>query len=244
MLVCGLSAALVWNGGSRAAAQTSSKSKPKTGVSKAKSAAEAKELDARAEKNLENFLGEAIKLADEFEKAGKYDEASEQLKAVSRLKPDLPLLKERIENLNESLFENNDLELEHDVKEGWKAQVLVFKGKAVRVEATGEYTVSFTQKSDAGGLSTKDPRTDMAAGVRCGALMGLVVPLPEPGKTPAKNDKIGDPFEIGTSKEFTPKEDGVLLLNVNLPPGNKSTGKLRVRVSGHINKSLPPGLRR
>ena len=74
--------------------------------------------------------------------------------------------------------------------------------------------------------------------------MGLVVALPDPGKPPDKNDKIGDPFEIGTNKEFTPKEDGVLLLNVNLPPGHKSTGKLRIRISGHINKSLPPGLRR
>ncbi len=244
LLVLGLSAALVWNDGSRAAAQTTGKSKLKSGTSKAKSAAEAKELDARAVKNLENFLSEAVKLADEFEKAGKYDEASDQLKAVSRLKPDFPLLKERIENLTESMFENNDFELEHDVKESWKAHVLVFKGKPVRVESSGEYTVSFTQKSDASGLSTKDPRTDMAVGVRCGALMGLVVPLPDPGKAPGKNDKIGDPFEIGTSKEFTPKEDGVLLLNVNLPPGHKSIGKLRVRVSGHINKALPPGLRR
>ena len=75
--------------------------------------------------------------------------------------------------------------------------------------------------------------------------MGLIVPLPEPGKPTTKSDKstkIGDPFEIGASKEFTPKEDGVLLLNINLPQGHKSTGKLLVRIAGHI-KPLPKELR-
>jgi len=54
LFVCVVSAAIVWNEGSSALAQTS-KSKTKTGTSK-KSTAETKELDARAEKNLENFL--------------------------------------------------------------------------------------------------------------------------------------------------------------------------------------------
>ena len=78
--------------------------------------------------------------------------------------------------------------------------------------------------------------------------MGIVVPDPEAGgaKTGGRGnnekDKVGEPFEVGTSKEFTPKEDGILLLNVNLPAGHKSTGKLRVHVSGHI-KLLAKGPR-
>ena len=80
--------------------------------------------------------------------------------------------------------------------------------------------------------------------------MGIVVPDPESGgaktggrtNNPNDKEKIGEPFEIGASKEFTPKEDGILLLNVNLPSGHKSTGKLRVHVSGHI-KLLAKGPR-
>ena len=235
-VACGL---FVWSEGSRAVAQTSgSKSKLKSGTSKTKSSGDSKELDSRADDNLKTFLTETVKLAEDYEKAGKFEEAQEQLKSVSKLKPDLPGLKERIEKLNESLFESNELESELDVKESWKSQVLIFKGKPVRVDAVGDYTIIFNMKTDASGLSTKDPKTDMASGVRCGALMGIVVAVPEPGAKSARNDKdkdkIGEPFEIGTSKEFTPKEDGVLLLNVNLPSGHKSTGKLRVRVSGHI----------
>ena len=78
--------------------------------------------------------------------------------------------------------------------------------------------------------------------------MGIVVPAADSGSaagagggagagkaTGRNNDnKFGEPFEIGTNKEFTPKEDGILHLNVNLPAGHKSSGKLRVHVSGHL----------
>jgi hypothetical protein len=238
--VCVVSGVMVWDDGSSAVAQTS-KAKTKPGVSK-KSSAESKELDVRAEKNLDNFLNETAKLAEDFEKAGKYEEAQDQMRTILRLKPDLPGIKERLEKLNQALFENNEHDLEQDVKEGWAMRVLVSKGKPVRVESTGEYTLAFNLKVDGGGVSTKDPGTDMVAGVRCGALMGMVYPLPDPNKPPSKNDKVGEPFEIGTSKEFTPKEDGALLLRVNLPPGHKCIGKLKVRVSGHI-KPLPKELR-
>lgn len=240
MLVCVLSAVIVWNDGSTAVAQAS-KVKTKIGTSK-KSTVESKELDSRAKENMENFLNESAKLAEDFEKAGKFEEAQEQMRTILRLKPDLPGIKERMDKLNEALFESNEHDFEQDVKEGWTMRVLVAKGKPVRVESAGEFTVSINLKVDGGGLPTKDPGTDMAAGVRCGALMGMVYPNPDPNKPPSKNDKVGEAFEIGTSKEFTPREDGVLLLRVNLPPGHKSSGKLKVRTSGHV-KSLPKELR-
>ena len=240
LLVCAVSAVLVWNDGSAAVAQTS-KAKTKTGTGK-KSTAETKELDARAEKNLENFLNDTAKLAEDFEKAGKFEEAQEQMRTILRLKPDIPGIKERMERLNQELFESNELEFEQDVKEGWMMRVLVSKGKPVRVESSGDFTLSFNLKVDGGGLSTKDPQKDMAAGVRCGALTGMVYPIPDPSKPTGKNDKPGEAFEIGTSKEFTPKEDGVLLTRVNLPSGHKSIGKLKVRASGHV-KPLPKELR-
>ncbi len=239
---------LIWSAGRSVEAQTSSsKAKLKSGTTKTKAAdiKEAKELEGRAEKNLEHFLEGTFKLAEDFEKLGQFETAQEQLRLVSRLRPDFPGIKEKIEKLSEALFDSNDLELEHDVKESWKAHVLVSKGKPVRVEAAKEYNLNLIGRCDAKGLPVIDARTDMVAGIRCGALMGLVVPLPDPGKPVTKSDKstkIGDPFEIGASKEFTPKEDGVLLLNINLPQGHKSTGKLLVRIAGHI-KPLPKELR-
>jgi hypothetical protein len=243
--VCG---AIVWSDASRAVAQTGiGKSKTKIGTGKAKTG-DGKELDSRAEKNLESFVAETIKLAEEYEKAKLFEEAQDQLRIVGRLKPELPGLKEKIDKLNEAVFDTNDFDMDLDVADSWKAQVQVFRGKPVRVEAPGNYKISLTVPCDANGLPTKDPTKDMAAGVRCGALMGIIVPAPDAGTGATKaggrnnNDKIGEPFEIGASKEFTPKEDGILLLNVNLPTGHKSTGKLRVHVSGHI-KMLSKELR-
>jgi hypothetical protein len=244
LVVCAVCGVVIVFDGSHAVAQTgSSKSKLKTPTTKSKVAGDAKELDARAEKNLEGFLIESLKLAEDYERVGKFDEAQDQLRTVKRLKPDFQGIDEKLNKLNESLFETNELETEQDVADGWKRRVHVFRGKPVRVQAQGSYKVVMNATADADGFATKDPRTDMAAGVRCGALMGIIVPTGESSTKSARSeaprtgndkDKIGDPFEIGASKEFTPKEDGVLLLNVNLPPGHKSIGKLRIRLSGHI----------
>lgn len=253
LVVVVICCAIVWSESSKAVAQTSaSKTKTKIGTSKTKSG-DTKELDVRAEKHLEAFVIDTIKLAEEYEKAGKFEEAQTQLYIVGKLKPETPGLKEKIEQLGESVFETNDYDIDLDVADSWKKMVLVSKGKPVRVEAPGSYKLMLTAPVDAEGLPTKDPRVDMAAGVRCGALMGIVVALPDSatptnsgagaGKTSGRNnDKVGEPFEIGSSKEFTPKEDGMLLLNVNLPAGHKSTGKLKVHVSGHI-KMLPKEIR-
>ena len=249
LLVVAICGALVWLDGSRAIAQTgAAKTKAKVGTGKTKSA-DSKELDSRAEKNFDGFITESIKLADDYEKAGKFEEAQDQLRTVGKLKPELPGLKDKIDKLGEAVFETNDFDMDLDVADSWKRMVQVFRGKPVRVETSGNYKLMLSGPTDASGLPTKDPRTDMASGVRCGALMGIVVPTSDSGAatgagagagagagktTGRNNDKVGEPFEIGTSKEFTPREDGLLLLNVNLPASHKSTGKLRVHVSGHI----------
>ena len=253
MATCG---SFVWMDGSRVLAQTgASKAKSKIGTSKTKTG-DSKELDIRAEKMLEGFVADTIKLADDYEKAGKFEEAQDQLRTVGKLKPELPGLKDKIEKLNEALFDTNDFDMDLDVAESWKRQVYVFKGKPVRIEAPGNYKISLIGPSDANGLPTKDPRIDMAAGVRCGALMGIVLPTGDSGAVGGGaggggsgkgagrgNDKTGEPFEIGASKEFTPNHDGVLLLNVNLPSGHKSTGKLRIHISGHIRMLTKEELR-
>ena len=60
--------------------------------------------------------------------------------------------------------------------------------------------------------------------------MGIVISQ-EKGKP-----KMSKPFLIGEKAEFTPQADGVLMIGLNLPAGHKSTGKLKVRISGYIRR--------
>ena len=64
------------------------------------------------------------------------------------------------------------------------------------------------------------------AGIPTGALMGLI----------AAKGNTGKPFLVGNGLELTPKTDGFLFLNVNVPPGAKCSGKIRVRIPGYVAK--------
>ena len=63
-----------------------------------------------------------------------------------------------------------------------------------------------------------------------GKMVGIVISQ-EKGKP-----KMSKPFLIGEKAEFTPRADGVLMIGLNLPAGHKSTGKLKVRISGYIRR--------
>lgn len=110
-------------------------------------------------------MTDSIKLAEEYEKAGKFEEAQEQLRTIGKLKPEMPGLKEKIDKLNEAVFETNDFDVDLDVADSWKRQVQVSKGKPVRVEATGNYKLMLSGPVDANGVPTKDLLRDMASGV-------------------------------------------------------------------------------
>ncbi|MEZ6067013.1 MAG: hypothetical protein R3B90_15235 [Planctomycetaceae bacterium] len=42
------------------------------------------------------------------------------------------------------------------------------------------------------------------------------------------------PFIIGTEREVKPDADGLLFFRLNVPPGSRSLGKVKVRVQGNI----------
>ena len=61
--------------------------------------------------------------------------------------------------------------------------------------------------------------------------------MPPPKQGQRQPDKPGTPFAIGSSREFNPPDDGMLLLRMNLPPGTKSVGKIKVTISGNLRAS-------
>lgn len=222
-----LVAAVVLGSAWWAEAQTS-KTKPKS-KPPASNPGSLKSLDARAEKLHDQFVREAQDLAKEYESEGQYDRARTLLEALGKLDPKLPGIKEKITQLTDLALGQTEIDFELDVSKNWvQPGVQVVKDKPVRIEVDGEYNFVATVKSSPNGLPTAEPATDLIPGVETGAVVGVL----------SNNGKPGKPFAVKAKFENTFKEEGVLYLKVNVPSGHKSTGKLKVKLSGFIRAPL------
>lgn len=192
-----------------------------------------KSLDDKAASLEQDYLNGLLELAQGYEDAGQTDKAKAVLQDILRLKPDAEAVKARLKELDEAVFDENVRSVEIDVARGWTITGLTVKRDApIRFTAEGSYRFILNESIGPDGLSHEDVMRDMAAGVPSGALMGLIVPPPKQGQR--QPDKPGAPFAIGASREYNPPEDGVLLLRMNLPPGTKSVGKIKVTISGNL----------
>jgi hypothetical protein len=192
-----------------------------------------KSLDDKAAALEQDYLNGLFDLAQGYEDAGLTEKAKTVLQDILKLKPDAELVKARLKELDEAVFDENVRTVEVDVAKGWMFTGFDVKRDApIRFTAEGTYRFILNESIGPDGLSHEDVMRDMAAGVPSGALMGLIVPPPKQGQR--QPDKPGAPFAIGASREFSPSEDGKLLLRMNLPPGTKSVGKIKVTISGNL----------
>jgi len=192
------------------------------------------ELESKAEQAFKDYLKELADLANGYEEKGHIEEATSTWKKILKLEPEAEKVKDKIEELENAVFEANQKGFEVDTAKGWISTGLIArKGEPIRFEATGSYKVVFNKDIGASGLSSEDVMRDMARGVDCGALTGIVVPVPTPGRN--RSDKPGKPFQIGEKGEIAPDSDGMLFLKVNAPTGAKCIGDLRVKISGNIS---------
>lgn len=202
-----------------------------SGRSKRDDSPSPKVLDMRTEQAVEQFIREAAELSQQYEEAGQYQKSKRLLESILKLRPDLSGVKQKIQELDEAILSSNEFEMDLEVGRGWgPPRARVFEGKRFRVQAEGTYRFLVNRTVGPEGFPTDEPeRNDMAAGVACGALMGLVVSQDESGKP-----KAGQPFSIGASRDFRPKEDGLLFLRLNLPPEHQCNGRLHVQLSGSV----------
>src|SRR5262245_35777898 len=188
--------------------------------------ANTKSLDTKADQIQSSFAKEAEDLAGQYFDAGHFDKAKSLLESVLAVNPEAPNVRNKLDKVNERILESNDVEVEVSPTQPWKpAGVMVVEKRAVRIKAEGTYRFEASASGiSAKGFPEQDPAEDMVAGIPCGALMGVII----------ADGKAGKPFFIGESLDLTPKEAGLLLLKINAPPGNKSSGKIKVAVSGHV----------
>lgn len=206
--------------------RASKKSRKKS--SKNASPGAVKSIDVRIQKAQDDFIREAFEAAREYEKAGEFERAKAMFKSILKLNPDLTGAKTKIKQLDEMQLSDNLSDFTVDAGRGWsKPLVRVYKGKPIRLQAEGRFKFVTSLQVGPKGFPTENPvKGDMVVGIPAGALMGIIA---SPGKA-------GKPFLVGLGCEVAPKEDGVLYLSVNAPAGHRSSGKIKVKISGTVAK--------
>jgi hypothetical protein len=207
----------------------SSKSKSKSKKRTTVNLAAVKALELRNQRNIESFIREIAEIAEGFEEQGQLVQAKTSLETILKLRPDLTAVGKKIKELEEEMMNANEFEVEIDTAKRWTQPIgRVAKGKPLRIEAEGTYRFITNVEVGPEGFPTGDPTKGLTAGVQCGALMGLIVTK---GK---KSNKLSKPFRIGEGKQFTPSDDGLLFINVNVPPKSRCIGRIKLKLSGYI----------
>lgn len=191
-----------------------------------KPVANVQNLDIRASQIQASFTKEAEELAGAYAETGHLEKSKSLLEQALTLNPEDPGLKEKLKKVDELILSSNDFQMQVNAAGGWEeTKAMLFKDQPVRFQVQGTYRFVANTTVGAAGFPDKDPEKDMAPGVPCGALMGVIV---------AEGNKPGKQFLIGEGGEVKPKETGYLFLRVNSPPECKHVGKLSITISGYV----------
>ena len=196
---------------------------------------EVKRLDARLDEVRESFLRDTTNLILSYENLGQFERAKTLLESLQKLDPRNEPIKAKLGELNAKIIESNEFEVELATDESWQPIGAVAKDRMLRIRVVGDYnlTVSLTSLGPE-GLPTANPAEDLVANVPLGAVMGVITPAGSPGQFAGggQNDRPPRPFAVGGSYEKPADRDGILHLKVNVPPGARCSGTLKVNVSG------------
>ena len=202
--------------------------KAKSKAPKPLSANEAKKIDIRLEKLQETFATESTAIIDEYENSGQFERAKFLLEVLLKLDPKNDALKKRISDLDERILKRLELDQKFNTAGDWTLMGSVQKDVPARVEAAGEYKLNLVATNiSPDGFPTEDIMRDLVGRVPAGALMGMIVT-----EANEKEKKPPEPFAIKSKHDFTPKHDGQLYLKVNVPPGAKCIGDLKLKLNG------------
>jgi hypothetical protein len=199
-------------------AQDKSKSMKKSSKpGRVKPQANTKNLDTKADQIQSSFARDAEELAGQYVDAGHLEKARALLESVLAVHPQSPNIQKKLEQIKEGILNANDYEVEVNPSQHWKPSgAMVFENRPLRIRAEGSYRFDAGSGAiTAAGFPDKDPAEDMVSGI-------------------VNEGKSSKPFLIGESLDFTPKDNGMLMLRINAPPGNKNNGKIKVSISGYV----------
>ena len=135
-----------------------------------------KAIDSAARKLQETFVRQAAELAKEYEAAGDLETSKKMLEAILKINDNLKGVRAKIKGLDDEILSANEADLELDTSKGWdEPRARVFQGKSLRILVSGQYRFITNLPVGPEGFPTENPVKEMARGVPCGALMGLVL---------------------------------------------------------------------
>ncbi|MCA9052015.1 MAG: hypothetical protein KDA89_24925 [Planctomycetaceae bacterium] len=191
----------------------------------------ARSLELRLQKAEESLVNEYKEVVAEFYKQGDKEAAMAMLQRLRELNPSMEGLKDKIAEMNEELLQENPTDIEIDVRKSWEPVGEVLEGKPFRIQASGEFKLTYTVSVGPDGLQTEKESKDFLPQAPLGSLIGII----------ASDGEAGKPFPVKSQLEMTPKKGGVLLMKVNVPEGTKCVGRLKVHVTGYIGPVPSPG---
>ena len=215
-----------------------SKAKPK-----AISPAELKKLDAKLDDVQRSFLKDTESIIKGYEEGGQFERAKILLEVLLKLDPKNEAIKKKLEHLDDQILDSSESEIDLDTSKPWQQVGLVVKDRLIRIEVEGDYKFVASLPAGPEGFATRDPATDMA-NAPLGAVVAVIVPPTGfAASTGGGNNNAGGGgrerdgnrpgvFSVGAKYEQPAPRDGILMLKVNVPPGSKCTGKLKVKLGG------------
>lgn len=195
-------------------------------------------LDVQAEKVQQDFVKGLLDLALKYEEAGDLDKAKEMFQSILKVRPDAESAARKLKEYEETAFKDNKFEIDVDSARGWvNTGLTVTRDKPLLIEAKGTYKFILNDDVGPNGYANRDIQRDLISGVPTGGLMAMVVAAPQ-GQGGGNRNRTEEPrpFFVGEHQEVTPRETGVLLLKLNVPPMSKCIGKVKVGITGNFSR--------
>ena len=209
---------------------------PKSKVkSKPITPAELKKLDSKLEDVQRSFLKDTESIIKGYEEGGQFERAKILLEVLRKLDPKNEQIKKKLEQLDDQILDSSEFEMDLDPSKPWQQVGVVVKDHPLRIEVEGDYKFVASLPATPNGFPTKDPANDMVGGAPLGAVVGIILPPGTAADGAGGNnnrDQKPNAFHVGAKLEQPTPRDGILLIKVNVPPGSKCTGKLKVKVGG------------
>ncbi|MEX0641882.1 MAG: tetratricopeptide repeat protein [Pirellulales bacterium] len=172
------------------------------------------------------FVHDAERIARDYERQNKPDQARAVYQEILKLFPNYPPAKKKLDEFQEKELTADKKTVEVSANKAWQdTGITVIPGKPLKFTATGSWTVKVSQQVGPDGLPLRD--------FNLGSLVGVVMPPRNPKeKEPPKLT----PFRIGPSQEYTAGQSGQLMLRMYDAEPDDNSGKIRVEIQGTFER--------